>query len=316
MTCFWQPLAANGLPSLLQPDPSSGLAARLSLHGRVLGVSRAVSKETADKLREDRDKEGKGKDKRNLYLMREGVIFANSYEARGLHPTDLATRQESFDQRKALLRTNPSLYISKTRLAIRQIPLFVTDKMLKALARHALAEWRKQVKRGARKELTSDELGGDEPSKPADDKAGHVKQAKILRQADRVDPLTGSGRSKGYGFLELVSHADALRVLRWANANPTVPALLRTWSLDDLRGTVKKLEEGKDDDKGDEQRATRLKKLRERIAEVEAEVATDKRKAEKRAVAAKRPEVEKKPARMLIIEFCACPGKRPTVDAY
>ena len=38
-----------------------------------------------------------------------------------------------------------------------------------------------------------------------------VRQAKIVRQADRVDAVTGKGRSKGYGFLELGAHADALR---------------------------------------------------------------------------------------------------------
>lgn len=58
--------------SLLSADPSSASAARLSLHGRVLGVSPAVSKGQADKLREDRDKSGKTKDRRNLYLMHEG----------------------------------------------------------------------------------------------------------------------------------------------------------------------------------------------------------------------------------------------------
>ena len=58
--------------SLLTADPSSALAAKLTLHGRVLGVSSAVSKGQADRLREDRDKSGKNKDRRNLYLMHEG----------------------------------------------------------------------------------------------------------------------------------------------------------------------------------------------------------------------------------------------------
>lgn len=35
-------------------------------------MSEAVSKSKADKLREDRDKKGKNKDRRNLYLMHEG----------------------------------------------------------------------------------------------------------------------------------------------------------------------------------------------------------------------------------------------------
>jgi nucleolar protein 4 len=66
----------NGLRahlSLLTADPAGETASKLSLHGRVLGVSRAVSRDEADKLREERDKKGSGKgDRRNLYLMREG----------------------------------------------------------------------------------------------------------------------------------------------------------------------------------------------------------------------------------------------------
>lgn len=58
--------------SLLTVDPSSASAAKLTLHGRVLGISEAVSKGQADRLREDRDKSGQTKDKRNLYLMHEG----------------------------------------------------------------------------------------------------------------------------------------------------------------------------------------------------------------------------------------------------
>lgn len=59
-------------PSLLTIDPSSSTAASLTLHGRVLGVSEAVSKGHADKLREERDRKGQTKDRRNLYLMHEG----------------------------------------------------------------------------------------------------------------------------------------------------------------------------------------------------------------------------------------------------
>jgi len=78
--------------------------------------------------------------------------------------------------------------------------------------------------------MTRDEptRDGDKPRKKG--KAiPRVRQTKIVRQADRVDPLTGNGRSKGYGFLELREHADALRVLRWANNNPDVPSLFSEW---------------------------------------------------------------------------------------
>lgn len=54
-------------------DPGSSRSSRLTLHGRVLAAVSAVSKDDADKFREDRDKQGAAKtDRRNLYLMREG----------------------------------------------------------------------------------------------------------------------------------------------------------------------------------------------------------------------------------------------------
>jgi nucleolar protein 4 len=59
-------------PSLLVPDPSSSLARNLVLHGRTLDVVRAVTRETADKLRDAGVKMREKADKRNLYLMREG----------------------------------------------------------------------------------------------------------------------------------------------------------------------------------------------------------------------------------------------------
>lgn len=46
-------------------------------------------------------------------------------------------------------------------------------------------------------------------------------QVKILRAVDKVD-IKGLGRSKGYGFVELSSHEDALNTLRATNNNPAL----------------------------------------------------------------------------------------------
>jgi nucleolar protein 4 len=170
-----------------------------------------------------------------------------------------------------MLRTNPSLYVSKTRLSIRQIPLFVTERTLKRLALHALRAFKDEVQKGERDGLTPEELEeatkesdepGDSNTKPKAGKRSQgskskgVKQAKIVRQHERVDPVTGKGRSKGYGFIEMPRHADALRVLRWANNNPAVTPLLSTWWKEEL-GDLIKLEKGKGDP--DEARLKRMK---------------------------------------------------------
>ncbi|KAJ8596892.1 RNA-binding domain-containing protein [Rhizopogon salebrosus TDB-379] len=229
------------LPSILTPDPSAGVAKNLVLHGRTLDCVRAVTREEAGKLKEEGEKRREKADKRNLYLLREGVILPNTPAASTIPPVELEKRTNSFNARRTMLRTNPSLYVSKTRLSVRQIPLWASERTLRRLATHAIREFEAEVKKGERIGLTPDELAED--VKEAEDtgtsgtkpKAGKrsqgikskgVKQAKIVRQQDRVDPVTGKGRSKGYGFVEMPRHADSLRVLRWANNNSDVGSLL------------------------------------------------------------------------------------------
>ncbi|KAG0702628.1 hypothetical protein DFH29DRAFT_830161 [Suillus ampliporus] len=259
------------LPSILTPDPSSGVARSLVLHGRTLDVVRAVSRDEAGKLKEEGEKRREKADKRNIYLLREGVILPNTPAASTIPPVELEKRTNSFNARRTMLRTNPSLYVSKTRLSVRQIPLFVTERALKRLALHAFRAFEDGVRNGERDGLTPEELvedtkesddTGDSSTKPKAGKRSQgskskgVKQAKIVRQQDRVDPVTGKGRSKGYGFIEMPRHADALRVLRWANNNSAVVPFLSAWWKEELADLMK-LEKGKENP--DEARLKRIK---------------------------------------------------------
>ncbi|GAA5872851.1 hypothetical protein JCM3774_006347 [Rhodotorula dairenensis] len=309
--------------SLLMADPGSSAASPLTLHGRVLAAVPAVSKGDADKLREERDKKGAAKtDRRNLYLMREGVIFPSWAIAKTLSASDMDARQASFDARKALLRSNPSLYISRTRLSIRQIPLYVTDGMLKRLANYAIREFDREVKSGLQKPLTSEELvtfvadasGAKEPTWNKVERKkgiplGKVRQSKILRQTDRVDPVTGLGRSKGYGFLELGTHADALKFLRWANANKEVNRLFRSWWREELDKLVELVEKG-EGKIGKNVKATekedRLNRLLEKRKELEDEEKVAAEKEVARVVQGKSGAAggeSGRSSRCLIIEF-------------
>ena len=183
---------------------------------------------------------------------------------------------------------------------MRQLPLFVSERMLKRLAMHAMRTFETEAKDGTRSPLTADELtepapegadadgdvkmedgesDADDDAAPKKGKQGKkfagkgkgkgrdtgVRQAKIVRQQDRVDAVTGKGRSKGYGFLELGAHADALRVLRWANCNPAVGALFEAWwkqELEDLLAAEKR----KGGEKMDEARVKRIREELERGA--------------------------------------------------
>lgn len=198
----------------------------------------------------------------------------NTPAAEHLPSAEVEKRTTSFNARKALLRSNPSLYVSRTRLSIRQIPMFATERMLKRLAIHAVRTFKSEARAGKRTGLSADELveplrdpeNGEEAlatdkskSKASLQKKGRntgVKQAKIVRQQDRVDPVTGKGRSRGYGFLEMEKHADALRVLRWANNNSEVNKLFDAWWKDEMQDLVKA---EKKKEKAEEGRLERLK---------------------------------------------------------
>lgn len=247
-------------PSILTVDPSSSLAANLVMHGRVLDVEFAVTREEAAKLKDESDRRKEKVDKRNTYLMREGVIFANTPAAATLAPLELEKRTDSFNSRKTLLTSNPSLYISKTRLSIRQLPMFCTERTLKRLAIHASREFEAEVTRGERTGLDEEESrdGTLSPAVAAAEEKGSAKkgrkermtvviQAKVVRQTEKVDPLTGVGKSKGYGFLEMRSHQDALRVLRWANNNPEVENLMREWWVVELTELIARTRESVDE---------------------------------------------------------------------
>lgn len=152
--------------------------------------------------------------------------------------------------------------------------------MLRRLAKHAVLAFEADVKKGLRNGLSADELTNeviDDAGNEEDEgkskirgiqkrRTSGVKQAKIVRQQERVDPLTGKGRSKGYGFLEMHTHADALRAMRWANNNPDIGPLFETWWKEDLDDLVK-AEKGKKKEEIDDARLKRMKEELEKGAE-------------------------------------------------
>jgi nucleolar protein 4 len=141
------------------------------------------------------------------------------------------------------------------------------------LALHAVRAFESEVKEGNRNGLTADEHmdplpmaeDGDEPpakrQRRSTGRSTAVKQSKIVRQQDRVDVITGKGRSKGYGFIEMHKHSDALRVLRWVNCNPNVGPLFEQWFKDELEDLLKR-EKAKDLKEKDE---AKIKRIRDEI---------------------------------------------------
>lgn len=224
---------AAGATSLLIGDD---VQPQYVYQGRVLSITSTLKREDASHMAEKnaaKRKEVLGKapgerDRRNLYLLNEGKVVEGSQLASLLSPKDMEIREASYKLRVDQLKKNPSLHLSMTRLAIRNLPRAMTDKALKALARKAVVEFSTQVKNGERHPLSKEELIRStkekykfmspeeiEREKKKDKKHGIVKQAKVIME------VKGSnvGRSRGYGFVEYKDHKNALMGLRWMNVH-------------------------------------------------------------------------------------------------
>ena len=214
-------------PSLLL-DENADPSGQYTLDGRLLQVAQAVNREEAANLADNSLAQRREKDKRRLFLLSEGSIGRGSPLFDHLSPSEMQMRQASAAQRKKLVQGNPSLHVSLTRLALRNIPRNIASKELKELARKAVVGFAKDVKEGIRQPLSKEENARD--GKDAKEKErqrrskgkGIVRQAKVVfesQQGSKVQESTGAGKSRGYGFIEYVSHHWALMGLRYLNGH-------------------------------------------------------------------------------------------------
>ncbi|ODA82691.1 hypothetical protein RJ55_01199 [Drechmeria coniospora] len=205
-------------------DPSG----KYTLDGRLLQVAQAVNREEASTLADSSLAKRREKDKRRLYLLPEGAIPRGSPLAQLLSPSEIQMRQTSAAQRKKLIQSNPSLHVSLTRLAVRNIPRNVGSKELKELARKAIVGFAQDVREGRREPLSKEENARDDKDVKERERQrkskgkGIVRQAKVVfetNQGSKVSESTGAGKSRGYGFIEYTSHHWSLMGLRYLNGH-------------------------------------------------------------------------------------------------
>ncbi|KAI1749236.1 hypothetical protein F4782DRAFT_315837 [Xylaria castorea] len=215
--------------SILQNEAADE-AGKYTIDGRLLQISHAVSKDEASRLAESgvAARENKHQDKRRIYLLSEGAIPKDSPMFNMLAPSEVQIREQSAAQRKKLIQSNPTLHISLTRLAVRNMPRNLDTKGLKALAREAVVGFATDVKAGLRQHLSKEENArGGEEDKEAERRRkekgrGIVKQTKIMfenKEGSKVAEADGASKSRGYGFIEYTSHRWALMGLRWLNGH-------------------------------------------------------------------------------------------------
>ncbi|OUM69010.1 hypothetical protein PIROE2DRAFT_28990, partial [Piromyces sp. E2] len=212
--------------SVLRPEPMlNDATAPFILDGRFLKVNIAVRRGEAEQLINATKTRKRKEDTRNMYLIREGVIFPDSDLGKQINQSELSKRITSYTSRKQMLAKNPNLFISKTRLSIRNLIANIDDKTLKQKARESVIGFWKDVQNNKRKTLEDYVIEEEKASGkgvPGLKRKIVIKQAKILRSKDRIDNETKLGRSKGCGFVEFGSHADALACLRYMNNNSKI----------------------------------------------------------------------------------------------
>uniref|UniRef100_T2M3Z4 RNA-binding protein 28 n=1 Tax=Hydra vulgaris TaxID=6087 RepID=T2M3Z4_HYDVU len=161
----------------------------VSIDGRALVVSLAVTKGKVNEIVREKMDAKKETDKRNLYLAYEGMITRNSPAAEGLSDADLKKREKALIEKKAKLK-NPNYFVSRTRLSVRNLPLNISSI---------------ELKDAFLKAVKNDDI--------------KINNVKIMTSKDRKDSK-GMPRSLGFGFLEVGVHEHALAILRATNNNP------------------------------------------------------------------------------------------------
>jgi nucleolar protein 4 len=184
----------------------------LTLDGRQLILSRAVSKTDAEHLADANTRERRRLDKRNLYLAYEGTLNVNKVadEELELPKMDIDKRRRAIREKKLKLQ-NPLYFVSPMRLSVRNLSTALDDRKLKKLF-HDAASAGVRAGNVDLAEIKPELLAkGSTPVK--------VRMAKVVRDMESAK-AGKEPRSRGYGFVEFSEHVHALAALRVLNNNP------------------------------------------------------------------------------------------------
>ncbi|GBP96552.1 RNA-binding protein 28 [Eumeta japonica] len=163
-------------------------AAEFVLMDQVLEPYPALSREEINQQKSEKNKKNDGKDSRNLYLAREGLIMANSKAAEGVSASDMNKRHK-LEQIKIQVLKNLNRFVSRNRLSIHNLPLNYDNNNLRDMV---IA------------------YTGLKPH-----------ECRVMRE-NKVTPEHPKGKSKGFGFMSFNTHQEALIALRKLNNNPKI----------------------------------------------------------------------------------------------
>lgn len=158
------------------------------LNDTVLEPHPAMSRDEVKDMSDKNSKKDDGKDSRNLYLAKEGIIMTNSKAAEGVSPSDMKKRH-GLERVKTQVLKNLNRFVSRNRLSIHNLPVHYDNDKLKDMV----------IK-----------YTGFRPH-----------ECRVMKDNKPTADFP-QGKSKGFGFVSFNTHLDALTALRKMNNNPTI----------------------------------------------------------------------------------------------
>ncbi|CAD6215021.1 unnamed protein product [Miscanthus lutarioriparius] len=177
--------AADAAVSAANVAPGLGI----SLKSRPLNVMKAMDKESAHKKALEKAKT-EVEDRRNLYLAKEGEIFAGTPAAEGVSDADM-NKRNWLARRKAEMLQSPKFHVSRTRLIIYNLPKTMTINDVKKLCKEAV------ISRATKQNPV-------------------IRKVNILKNEKKGIQK----HSRGVAFVDFQEHEHALVALRVLNNNP------------------------------------------------------------------------------------------------
>lgn len=189
-TAFAQFKEQEAAAACLSAEGDPATKDRFILLGRPMHIMQAVSRGNLQDRKKEEESDKKVKDKRNLYLAREGFVRLGTQAAIGVSQADMNLRMMREQVKRRMLK-NLNVFISQTRLCVNNLPENLTDDGL----RDIFIEY------------------GEPGSK--------VIESRIMKNLHDIGD-DGKPKSRGYGFVTFTEHEHALAALRTINNNPNV----------------------------------------------------------------------------------------------
>lgn len=212
----------------------------IELDGRRLIVKPKVSKEDADNIKEKQKSEEimkkKQEDNRNLQMAKEGLLCEENWihqpnSSPAVLKSAMELRQRLYVSKDKALKASTNLYVSKTRLQIRNLPRReFFEPELKELMRVVAEEWSHTLDDDERKRLYKNKK--------------LLQYCKVMRDDQKTDVVTNENLASGQAFVEFTNEDLALYAVRYLNNFEILKkrGLIADFSMEDQRALFKRKE--------------------------------------------------------------------------